>query len=109
MAKKSKKKPAAARKPRPAARGMYLTVALSAPGLSTRSVRINSFLDITRLGHQVAGAVREYLRSVPMYPHVRAWSFTVLPRWTQTSLVAKKEKPDKEQSSVFDTEMYDAR
>ncbi len=95
MAKKAKKKPATARKPRPVPRGMYLTVHLIARGGLDEQVRINSFLDITRLGHKVAGAVREYLRNVPMLPHVPAWSLSVWPGWTQTSLVAKKEKePD---------------
>ena len=85
MKAKKKKASAPARKPRTAPRGMYLSVHCSDRNGLNQHVRISSFNDITALGHEIARAVRGYLRSVPMLPHVPAYSLTVWPRWTPTS------------------------
>lgn len=85
MPAKKKSKTVPARKPRPAPRGMYLTVHVTDRAGCNKNVRISSFHDITALGHEVARAVRGYLRTVPMLPHVPAYSLTVWPHWTPTS------------------------
>src|SRR6266852_604204 len=84
MAKK-KKKAKSPRTPRTAPRGMYLSVHCMDRGDLDETVRISSFNDITALGHKIARAVRSYLRTVPMLPHVPAYSLQVWPRWTPTS------------------------
>ncbi len=94
MAKKAKKHATSARKPRPAARGMYLTVHVMPKGAKDESVRVTSFRDITALGHRIAGIVREYLRSIPMLPHVPSWGLSIYPHWTPTSSApARKSEP----------------
>lgn len=96
MAKAKRKKPS---NPRPAPpRGMYLTVHVGAGGYNPEDelhldARIESFADITRVGHRVARAVREYLKRVPMTSHVRSWSLTVYPEWHETA-APKPKQPD---------------
>ncbi len=108
MAKKKKSSKPGAGKPRSAPRGMYLTAGISHRNGKYHKVQIDSFLDITRIGHNVARAVREYLRSVPMLPHVPAWSVTVWPMWHPTSKAVKKPKQAGLDEAAADLGMDDA-
>jgi hypothetical protein len=105
MASKKKKKATSPRKPRTAPRGMFLTVRCTDRAGLDESVRINSFNDITSLGHTIARNVRAYLRSVPMLPHVPAYSLTVWPRWTATSAAPARKDESADRDGTVDLEV----
>ncbi len=81
-AKKKKKSRSASkpREPRPP-KGMYLQVEITDNRALNHSRVITGFPDIVSIGHDVARAVREFIRSAPMLPFVRAYTVTVWPRW----------------------------
>src|SRR5258707_14374858 len=107
MATKKKKAKASARKPRTAPRGMFLTVHCTDRAGLDESVRINSFNDITALGHTIARNVRAYLRAVPMLPHVPAYSLTVWPRRTATAASPSPKDQADELEHTSDLEGHD--
>ncbi len=85
-AKKNKKRPrrgGSRTAPRP--KGMYLQLEVEANNRPNDSAVISEFPDIVRIGHSIARAVREYLRSVPMLPHVPPYRLTMWPRWHGTA------------------------
>lgn len=89
MAKKRRKKAAPASvkdKPvRTPERGMYLEVVITDRNGLELPVRVESFRDITSVGHKVAAQVRAYLRTVPLSPHAGYYSLDVSPRWVETA------------------------
>jgi len=89
MANKSKTKRGhkrAASKPvRAPKRGMYLEVVVTDNNGFELPVRVESFRDITTVGHRVAAQVRQYVRGVPLSPHTGSYSVRVFPRWIETA------------------------
>ncbi len=81
-AKKKKKRPSrGGSRTAPTPKGMYLKVLISDRNELELERVIRGFPDIVSIGHEVARAVREYVRRVPMLPFVRAWNLTVWPEW----------------------------
>lgn len=89
MAKKRKKKEAPARAQskhvRAPKRGMYLEVVLTDRNGFEKQVRVESFRDITTVGHKVAAQVRLYLRTIPLSPKLPSYSLQVYPHWIETA------------------------
>lgn len=104
---KKKKQAARARKPEP--RGMYLEVDVFTNKYDPdhepdEPVRIESFQDIVRIGHRVAREVREYLRRVPMMPHVPSWHLSISASWQQTAAPRQVAEPAQRASDVEELE-----
>ncbi len=55
-----------------------------ADGKDTVDERIvHSFRDVVSIGHEVARAVREWLRTVPMTPHPKQCAFYLTAEWVE--------------------------
>lgn len=88
--KKSKPRPTSkgaktSRPKRAAPRGMYLRVSIDDNNGLRKQLTLTSFRDVVSVGLDVARQVRQYIRGVPMLPHVTAYSLHVWPHWVQTA------------------------
>ncbi len=86
-AKKKKKSRSASKRREPRTpKGMYLDVSISDSNEFHEDLTIRGFPDIVSVGHRVARAVREYIRGVPMLPHVRPYTLTVFAHWNEEEI-----------------------
>ncbi len=53
----------------------------------SNQVTVKSFRDIVAIGHKVARAVRDWLRQVPMTPHVKQKNFYISAVWVEAGPV----------------------
>ncbi len=60
-------------------------------------VTVKSFRDIVAIGHTVARQVRDWLRQVPMTPHVKQKSFYVSAEWVEAPEAPANPGPDAEE------------